>query len=71
MNQKKFFKQLKDELHNHPYQDRYLEELQNHAEDLEEEQLNDENWKHRMGEPLGIKANFMKIMHPFAALFSF
>jgi len=65
MNQKKFFKQLKDELHGHPYRERFLEELEDHVEDLEEEQLNDENWRHRMGKPLGIKETFVKIMHPF------
>lgn len=68
MPHKDFFQQLKNELHGHPYRDRFLEELEAHAEDLKEEELNDENWRYRMGEPLSIKETFMKTMHPFAKI---
>lgn len=69
MSQKDFFKQLKDEFPEHPYRDRYLEELQNHVEDMKEEKLKEGMWNKRMGEVKKIKENFIKIMNPFGALF--
>jgi len=75
MKQKDFFKQLKTELHNHPYRDRYLEELKAHAEDLEKDKsqssqkLTDNFMKKRMGEPKAVKEIFLKIMNPFEKLF--
>lgn len=70
-----FFKQLKAELHDHPYRDRYLEELQNHVEDLEKDtsesnkKLTDKIMKKRMGDAKTVKENFLNIMNPFDKLF--
>lgn len=63
MTQKDFFTQLKDELHGHPYRDRYLEELEAHAEDMQKEELNEEQWIKRMGEVAQINETFKAIMH--------
>ena len=63
MPQQDFFKQLKVELHDHPYRDRFLEELKAHAVDLKEEQLNEEQWKERMGKLDQINKSFRAIMH--------
>lgn len=74
MNQKDFFRQLKDELKGNPYRDRFLEELQDHAEDLEEalkvrnEFARSEMMKKYFGDPEDIKNIFLKIMHPFGKL---
>ena len=69
-----FFKQLRDELHGHPLRDRFLEELKDHTEDLEDvekpknEFARSEMRKKYLGEPRQIKENFMKIMHPLGKL---
>lgn len=75
MNQKDFFQQLKNELHGHPYRERFLEELENHAEDLKKHELfhhkklTDEIMEKRMGDPKTVKENFLNIMNPFGKLF--
>jgi len=72
MYKEKFFKQLKDELHGHPFRGRFLEELQDHAEDLvsnekiKNDSIQSEIIKKYLGAPKEIKSNFMKTMHPFA-----
>lgn len=69
MTQQDFFKQLKNELHDHPYRDRYLEELENHAEDLEIDmevsggELTKDIIREKFGTPKEIKNNFIYMMN--------
>lgn len=75
MSQKNFFQQLKDELHGHPFRDRFLEELEDHAEDLKadeelkENSITSEMMKKYLGETKEVKNIFLNIMNPFRKIF--
>ncbi len=62
---KKFLTQLKKEMRGHPYEQRFLEEVEAHIEDLEADKQPIE----RMGEPAAIHKEFLNILHPWRALY--
>ena len=68
--QNSYFQQLRQEFKNNPYQDRFLQELQHHAEDLESElpkskKLTPDAMKKHFGEPKEVKKNFTQITRPW------
>lgn len=77
MNKEKFFKQLKDEIHGHPFRDRFLEELQDHAEDLENDKelktkfIESEMIKKYLGEPKDVSRKFKFMMNPWNQALTF
>ncbi len=75
MKQDAFFSQLRREFQNDPYRDRFLAELEDHAEDLAEAQniapksLNSGFMQKHFGEPSQIKETFHRIVRPWDKLF--
>ncbi len=61
---KKFLTQLKKEMQGHPYEQRFLEEIEAHIEDLEADKQTIE----RMGEPATIHNVCWHMLHPWRAL---
>jgi len=62
----KFFEQMTDEFEGHPYRDRFLQELQDHLEDAEENGLNKNQLIVTLFEkPRAIRATFLDIMNPW------
>ena len=74
MNSKKYFNQLRQAFKNDPYQNRFLQELQHHAEDLESElpkskKLTPDAMKKYFGEPKEVKKTFNAIVRPWEKIF--
>ncbi len=71
MKQDAFFAQLRREFQNDPYRDRFLAELEDHAEDLAEAQkigpksLNSGFMQKHFGEPKQVKKDFVSITRPW------
>lgn len=70
MSQKHYFQQLRQVFKNDPYQDRFLQELQDHAQDLESElpsskKLTLKDMKKQFGDPKQVKETFTQITRPW------
>ncbi len=70
-----FFKALADEFENHPYKERFLEEVQDHVEDLAKDQnlpkksITTPFLEKLFGEPVEIKKIFIDIVDPWRNIF--
>lgn len=74
MSSKKYFQQLRQSFKNDPYQDRFVQELQDHAQDLEAElptskKLNLSDMKKEFGDPKTVRETFNAILRPWEKLF--
>ena len=71
MNQESYFAQLRQEFQNDPYRERFLQELEDHAEDLQgdivpsNKSLTTDFMKKHFGEPKQVKKDFMAITRPW------
>lgn len=70
MDKKNYFRQLRQVFKNDPYQDRFLQELQDHAQDLESELPNSKkltlsDMRDKFGEPKEVRKTFTQITRPW------
>lgn len=68
MSPSSYFQQLREELKNNPYRDRFLQELEDHAEDLSSEEnisLSLKAIRKKLGEPTQVKKIFIGIVQPW------
>lgn len=75
MKEQVFFKELEEELLNHPFKDRFLAELKAHTEDLKEaknissKDLSSDLIEKNLGHPKKIKNDFVRIVSPWSILY--
>jgi len=72
MRRAQFIESLQREFEGHPLRERFLEELEDHMDDVEEagEDFDSQEVEKRMGIPNQIKRQFMAILDPWWTLFS-